>query len=233
MNKYLDVRYDVKARPMTQYPDQLITYLSELYVQGDFQKKKLLDIGSGRGEFTESFRKLGFDAHAVDQFDYDETPFQGEIVQCDFSKNAFPYEDGQFDVLFNKSVLEHVVDTSHMLNEMHRVMSDDGLVISMVPDWHSQWYHFYDDWTHVNPFTLIGLREAFLCHGFEVIDARKFFQLPWAWKIYDALQARGGKGKWLEYLLKPAQLVPYSLKNYSKNVRFAKELMLLVVAKKK
>ena len=90
----------------------------------------------------------------------------------------------------------------------------------MVPDWTAQWRHFYDDWTHVRPFTLNGLRECVACHGFQVREALRFRQLPVLWEH-----------PYLKPFADAAALLPTPFKK-SKFVRFSKEWMLLVVADK-
>ena len=47
---YLDVRYSESARPYTEYPGLLTEYLTTEYLAG-YRGSKLLDLGSGRGEF--------------------------------------------------------------------------------------------------------------------------------------------------------------------------------------
>jgi hypothetical protein len=90
--------------------------------------------------------------------------------------------------------------------------------VSLVPDWMAQMRHFYDDWTHVRPFTLTGLRECIQSHGFEVREAVRFRQLPLLWEH-----------PYLSPLSDIAAFLPSAFKR-SKFVRFSKEWMLLVVA---
>jgi hypothetical protein len=93
-------------------------------------------------------------------------------------------------------------------------------MLTLVPDWTAQWRHFYDDWTHVRPFTLPGLTECVQSHGFTVKTALRFRQLPLLWdKPY------------LRPLADAAALLPDVCKRH-KFVRFSKEWMLLVVATK-
>jgi SAM-dependent methyltransferase len=139
-------------------------------------------------------------------------------VVGDYEACGLPFEDGEFSVLFNKSVFEHVREISPLLRECHRVLAPNGRMVSLVPDWTAQWRHFYDDWTHVRPFTLTGLRECVQSHGFEIKEAVRFRQLPLLWER-----------PYLSPLSDFAALLPSAFKR-SKFVRFSKEWMLLVVA---
>lgn len=216
---YLDVRYSEQQRPFTDYPYQLTRYLSAEYLRG-YSGGELLDLGSGRGEFLHGFARAGFRAQGVDRARPKERRFPEPVSEVDYEKQKLPFRDGQFDVIFNKSVLEHVHEIGHVLGECRRVLVRGGRMISLVPDWRAQWQHFYDDWTHVRPFTLTGLRECIQSHGLVVREAMRFRQLPLLWER-----------PYLNPLADAAALLPNALKSF-KFVRFAKEWMLLVVADK-
>ena len=216
---YLDVRYSEQAKPFTGYPAQLTEYLTNQYLPG-YRATKLLDIGSGRGEFLHGFARQGFDAMGIDRSRPSVPKFSEPVVVGDYERTGLPFADGEFSVLFSKSVFEHIVDISSLLKECHRVLAPAGRMIALVPDWTAQWRHFYDDWTHVRPFTLNGLRECVECHGFQVREALRFRQLPLLWEH-----------PYLRPLADAAALLPTPFKK-SKFVRFSKEWMLLVVADK-
>jgi SAM-dependent methyltransferase len=217
---YLDVRYSESARPYTAYPGQLTEHLTGEYLAG-YRGAKLLDLGCGRGEFLHGFARQGFDAVGVDRSRPSKPKFSEPVIAADYEKSALPFADGEFSVLFSKSVFEHMTDISALLRECHRVLSPAGRMLTLVPDWTAQWRHFYDDWTHVRPFTLSGLRECIACHGFQVREALRFRQLPVLWQH-----------PYLKPLADAAELLPSPFKK-SKFVRFSKEWMLLVVADKR
>lgn len=215
--RYLDVRYSERERPYTDYPGKLTAYLTEEYLRG-YRGSKLLDLGCGRGEFLNGFAQLGFQATGFDRSRPAQPRFSEPVVVGDYEQGGLPFEDGEFNVVFNKSVFEHVRDISPLLRECHRVMEAQGRLVTLVPDWMAQWRHFYDDWTHVRPFTLTGLRECIQSHGFQLREAIRFRQLPLLWEH-----------PYLSPLSDAAALLPSAFKR-SKFVRFSKEWMLLVVA---
>ncbi len=215
--RYLDVRYNERERPYTDYPSKLTSHLTEEYLRG-YRGADLLDLGCGRGEFLHGFAELGFRATGFDRSRPEKPRFSEPVVVGDYEQGGLPFADGQFSVVFNKSVLEHVRDISPLLRECHRVLAPGGRLVSLVPDWKAQWRHFYDDWTHVRPFTLTGLCECIQSHGFEVKEGQRFRQLPLLWER-----------PYLGPLSDAAALLPNAFKR-SKFVRFSKEWMLLVVA---
>ena len=60
---YLRVRYG--KHEYTEYPQKLAYYLAHNFLTQYDQGCRLLDLGSGRGEFLNGFRKLGFEAHGI------------------------------------------------------------------------------------------------------------------------------------------------------------------------
>ena len=52
----------------------------------------------------------------------------------------------------------------------------------MVPDWQSCMFIYYDDFTHVQPYTVTGLRDALRMFGFRDVESELFYQLPVVWK---------------------------------------------------
>jgi len=215
--RYLDVRYSERQRPYTDYPGKLTRYLHDEYLRG-FSGGGLLDLGCGRGEFLHGFAEQGFKVTGFDRSRPSEPRFSEPVVVGDYEKGGLPFADGEFSVLFNKSVFEHVREITPLLRECHRVLAPGGRMVSLVPDWTAQWRHFFDDWTHVRPFTLTGLRECIQSHGFEIREAVRFRQLPLLWEH-----------PYLRPLSDAAALLPSAFKR-SKFVRFSKEWMLLVVA---
>jgi SAM-dependent methyltransferase len=221
LKRHLDIRYSKEKKPYTSYPYRLTRYLTDTYLS-EYKSKKLLDLGCGRGEFLNGFAKVGFEAIGLDSSKLSDHPFPEPIVIHDIEGQRLPFDDNSFDVVFHKSVIEHIHNTDVFLAENLRILKPGGLMVCMAPDWRSQWSHFYDDYTHVKPFTLKGLRYALEFHQFEVVDSRRFRQLPFLWKF-----------PFLHPVCDGMTWLPDFLKERSKLVRFSKEWMLLVVGRKK
>ena len=182
MNDYLNVVYDERTRPYSEYPEKLIHYLFNA-----FQMKEgisLLEPGCGRGEHLRLFKDLGVNAYGLDLSP--ESPLLAKdlnISVCDLEMDKLPYPDNHFDVVYSKSFLEHLRDPGKFLTEAYRVLKPGGLLLSMVPDWESQYKKFYDDYTHVSPFTTVSLENIQLVIGFDKVKVYKFRQLPIVWKF--------------------------------------------------
>ena len=223
-SNYVNTIYDPKEKPVTAYPDQLIQYLINRY--HITKKAKILDSGSGRGDFARAFARRGRKTWAIDGFDYkksleDKVKFVGSF---DLETGILPFEDNFFDVVFSKSVLEHIHKPERYLMEIKRVLKQGGVFIVMVPDWYTQMYVFYDDYSHVQPYTQKGLEDTLKVFGFSDVHAEVFYQLPIIWRY-----------PCVKIVSKVLQIVGGPVKKISRNkfYRFSRELMILASAYKK
>ncbi len=173
---YLNVMYDKKIKPVTDYPAQLCTYLCERFNL----KGNLLDAGCGRGDFAHAFRWVNLRVEGLDG----EVISENNLVVCktDFDTDSFPYPDNHFDTVFSKSVIEHLENPEHYLKECLRVLKPGGRLILLTPDWFSQKDIFYDDPTHRHPYTVEGISNIMKMVGFANIEAEKFYQVPIVWR---------------------------------------------------
>jgi SAM-dependent methyltransferase len=178
---YLDVIYDYKSHPKNTYPHQLTSYLS-----GRFSIKKgqkLLEPGCGRGDFLAEFHKLGIDCSGLDlSLEAGKSLKDTEVRHANLEKDEFPYPNDCFDVIYHKSLLEHLQNPENFMKEVYRVLKPGGLLLSLVPDWESNYKTYFDDYTHKTPFTFVSLRDIYLMFGFESVSVVKFRQLPIVWK---------------------------------------------------
>jgi len=180
----------------------LVRYLKKRYRIRDYSY--MLDVGAGVSDYWKTFQTKKILAFPTS---YD-------------LEKEWEHDSGSQDYIFCKSVLEHIHDTQHFLSEARRVLKYGGEAIFLVPDWESQWNIFYDDSTHVKPFTLKGLEQALKLAGFSDVRCEHFYQLPFTWKYT--------KLKWLLYVLR---LLPRDT-ICSTHVRFSRERMLLCTAMK-
>ena len=182
MQKYLSVVYDEKSHPYTEYPEQLCQYLYQL-----FELKpgmKMLEPGCGRGEFLKNFQSLGLDVYGVD-ISPEAADFTNDfsVEICDADNDTLPFLDKTFDVVYSKSFIEHLYYPENFIKEAQRVLKPGGLLISLTPDWETEYKVFFDDYTHRTPFTSISLNDFYNMHGFTETKVRKFRQLPIIWRF--------------------------------------------------
>lgn len=211
---YIETIYDEKIRPHTSYPAQLCKYLFDR-----FEMKKgriLLDVGCGRGDFLEGFKHTGLDVYGLD-YEKCRSHLTFEVQYANIETERFPFNDQMFDVVFSKSLIEHLFNPENFMRECYRVLKPGGRIIIMTPDWISQQKIFFDDYTHRQPYTVTAVRDILHIFGFKEIISEHFYQLPILWR-HPSL-------KILSYFLR--LFVPVTIKSKIKFIRWSIERMVL------
>lgn len=214
---YLKEIYSKERRPYTSYPAQLCKYIADTYFKKNYGT--LLDVGCGRGEHLREFQKLGFQIKGVDLLkEAKELSNDLEVEIIDVEKEPLPYKDRSFDVVFNKSLIEHLSDPGNFMREAFRTLKPGGRLITLTPDWESIYKIFYEDYTHKTPFIISSLKDIYQIFGFKVIEVKKFRQLPILWKHPS--------------LIIFSKMLYYFPKSNIKLIKYSKEIMLLGVGEK-
>lgn len=211
MKNYVEIAYQKQEKPFGKYPFQLAAFLAKKY-----HLKKgmtILDNGCGRGEFMDAFSRLGIKASGTDTSDYCK---KAKVV--DLNQDPLPFPDNYFDVVFSKSVMEHIENTEHYLSEMKRVLRPGGVLILMVPDWETQYKIFYQDPTHIHPYTVKSVERLLEMFEFKNVETEKFIQLPGTWnnrllRLFSRIVGKIGG--------------PVNKVYQNKFIRFSRELMVL------
>lgn len=99
---------------------------------------RVLDLGCGEGHFAEVLVRA--DAGVV-ACDVAEEPLRRaranhpdldlRLVEPD---GPLPFADASFDIVWAGETIEHVLDTSHWLSEVRRVLPSGGLILLSTPD---------------------------------------------------------------------------------------------------
>lgn len=110
-------------------------FLSYDYLKDNYER--FLDFGCGRGEFIGELKgkakeSYGFD---VDREAISEAKRRYPHVRFLLGKvgEPLPYEDKFFDVVFIFHILEHADSERGVINEVYRVLKDNGLVFLASP----------------------------------------------------------------------------------------------------
>lgn len=117
----------------------------------------------------------------VDLFDFSAAmPPGATFAQVDLDAGPLPFADRAFDAVTINQVLEHVRAPGKVVAEIRRVLAPGGSVYVEVPNWITpllpSWpwsleqggtLNFWDDWTHVRPFTRTALYFLLRHNGFD------------------------------------------------------------------
>lgn len=177
---YLSVVYGEQRTARTSYPNQLAAYLCRRF---DIKPgERLVEIGCGRGEFLAAFRDCGLEVSGIDREESAMAMLpDADIAVCDVTKDVLPYADNSIDVVYHKSVIEHVYDPMPLMQETLRVLKPGGKVVILTPDWHTQMSVFYEDFTHSRPFDRTALGDLLRIAGLDASFSEIFYQLPILW----------------------------------------------------
>lgn len=216
MKKYVEVVYDTDKRPVTEYPDLLAKEICEKF--NIKKESKILDNGCGRGDFIKAFYNYGLKCYGTDISDFSNEKIKNiPISKVDLENEKLPFEDNFFDVVFSKSVIEHMRTPDNFIKECYRVLKPGGRIILMTPDWKTTMYIFYDDFTHVQPYTVESVYDLLNMYEFKDTKSQIFYQLPVIWKNPKII-----------YISKILQLFGPVKKIYkNKFLRWSRELMVL------
>lgn len=129
--------------------------------------KTVLDYGCGDKPYEWMFRKkfeqyIGVDLTTTEAADY--------VVN---QEDKLPVDDQSIDLVLSTQVLEHVKETNHYLQEIHRVLKANGYLLLST---HGVWpYHPCpnDYWR----WTIDGLELIIQQAGFEILEIQSVFSL--------------------------------------------------------
>lgn len=97
---------------------------------------RLLEVGCGNAYFLAAARERGWEARGVeicrDLCRYVKEYFKLDIY-CGTLEGA-GFEDSYFDAVYLNNILEHVPDPAGFLKEVYRVLKDEGVIFTSVPN---------------------------------------------------------------------------------------------------
>ncbi|MGA0767816.1 MAG: glycosyltransferase [bacterium] len=163
------------------------TYEKQLLEIGKFQDfHTILDIGCGLGYSLDSAVEQGYEITGVEfnEVIANEIRQRHEKIYTDLDEILA--KNQKYDVITLMEVLEHLPDLSKLFTELHRLMSENSLVMLTTIDADSGrakflrdgWYHIHHD--HLWYFTPRICTELFERNGFQVVCIKpvdKFFTI--------------------------------------------------------
>ena len=132
----------------------------------------VVDVGCGQGDFLTQAKELGINAEGIDDKDFWVTRCVKKGLKVKKgSIFEIPYDDNSVDGIFLQSVLEHA-DAVKSMKEISRVIKNEGTIAISCP---TPEKHFWDDPTHVRPYTIKSLSTLFEMFGFKVTHKNYVF----------------------------------------------------------
>lgn len=173
---YRDViRAAAYSTEMSTFRRQQFNDLNSRY---DFDKKKVIEIGCGRGEYLTLMNQAGWDAYGVEhlQTSVDHAMKTGLRVEQNYLEKSDTRLNGApFDAFVIFNFLEHIPDISRFLSAIRANLTQDGIGLVEVPNFdmmlrQSLSTEFIAD--HIYYFSESTLRRTLEINGFDVVESR-------------------------------------------------------------
>lgn len=160
----------LKERVFVTYDNLLNMFAGESLNTGSF-----LDTGSADGAFVKVCQSHGLDGENLDA-----------DMGINFETDVFPFADGAFDYVNSNSVIEHLHNPDRYIQEISRVLKDNGYLFLVTPHWPYCAKTFYDSYSHYQPYSHKSMRALLLAHKFEplalvpwlVKKSRSYWKVP-------------------------------------------------------
>ncbi|MBA3656920.1 MAG: class I SAM-dependent methyltransferase [Gemmatimonadaceae bacterium] len=167
--------------------------------------KRLLDLGSAGGALVDVATANGLEAVGLDVTD-----------GLDFESDDLPLPDAHFDVVTLVAVIEHLREPAKLLRETLRVLKPGGAFIIVTPNWRYSYRNFFDDPTHLRPYTEKSLGYLLTSFGFDGVDVVPWLvcKPAWMWRAPYAFQL----ARLIPFRGQASRLIPRFLKGQSKSL---------------
>jgi len=150
-----------------------------------YRSGKLLDVGCGLispyrlyETFADRFEYYGVDIQDIRAY----LPKAWHFTRLDVEKDLLPFPDDYFDVIIVSHIIEHLHYSVKALQEVRRVVKKGGLIYCEAPSLASLLIpsislglpkvgtmNFYDDPTHIRPYSKVALTRLLEMSGFKVL----------------------------------------------------------------
>lgn len=178
MNNYFQTQFTFDPRRNAVWKE-VCRFLQKRYIP---MESRILDLGAGYGDFINNIH--GSEKHALD--------IESNISKC-VRKNVFThvrsctamdnFSESFFGIIFASNVFEHLTREQLLttLDELRRILRSGGKLLIIQPNFKYCCKDYFDDYTHLQIFTHIGLCNLLVAAGFGIIDVKPRF-LPFSMK---------------------------------------------------
>ena len=137
---------------------EVITLLTVLDIQdtpNSLLGKTIVDLGSGDQHLRDSLESRGATYIGID------------IDVCNLEIDKIPLSSNGVDIAIGLSLIEHLHDPSNFLSEVKRILKPGGALWMDTPDIDACGTAFWNDPTHVHPYTRKSFRLLLEMNGFN------------------------------------------------------------------
>ena len=173
---YEDMTDKTYVETSTQRSIQMIRILKNLMAYKS--KGSLLDIGAGSGLLVEEGLKLGFDSEGIEPSQW----------LCELARKKLNVHLGvlphkglkkEYDIVTLVDIIEHVSNPRGILEDVHKIMSNNGIGVIITPDVSSimakilgwNWWHYR--MAHIGYFDKKTISNCLDLSGFKILKVSR------------------------------------------------------------
>lgn len=135
----------------------LLTVLNIADRRDALDGKFIVDLGCGDEHMKEALECRGAIYRGID------------VNDCDLETESIPIIDEACDIVVSMALIEHLKDAGNFLSEVRRILKPGGVLWMETPDIEACGNKFWNDPTHVHPYTRASLRTVLEISGFKSI----------------------------------------------------------------
>ncbi|MHB1644988.1 MAG: class I SAM-dependent methyltransferase [Candidatus Acididesulfobacter diazotrophicus] len=189
-DNYYSPKSNIKSKIEKLVLQPYYMFLRKTYIEQFLKKGKILDIGCGSGGFINSLSKNNWEIYGIEPnqtgFALSSAILHKKINLYNKPLSDCKFPDNYFDIITMWHVLEHIHKPNKELQEIKRVLKDNGILIIAVPNIKSfgfkiskkHWFHL-DAPRHLYHYDSTTIKKILNHNKFEVINtAFSFTEYP-------------------------------------------------------
>ena len=158
--------------------NSIYNYQFEKLINTYFKEKKtnlnILDVGAGLCKyFPKSVNYYHDNYYACDVNDVFRKYIENRginFLETDLLVNQIDIKDDFFDLIICSHMIEHLSNPDLLINELERILRPGGIIFLKTPDIKYVKWNFYDDFTHVRPYTKNSLLKVVESQNLKIIN---------------------------------------------------------------
>jgi SAM-dependent methyltransferase len=179
---------------------------------------KILDLGSATGGNVLLLKSMGFEVTSVEYSNFGiERQREKGIVAFQADARNLPFDSNIFDCVVCLDVLEHIEEDFLVVQEIFRVLKNEGMAVISVPEDMNLWSKHDEAVNHFRRYSKAQLVELFMSQRFLVTNNWSVNRyLKPLLKVY----RRRLKGSDLKRLPKPLNFLLYAIANFDYKTKY-------------
>lgn len=157
--------------PLSPFYSTRKRLIMQMLEEIDSLNLNVLDIGCGVGDLLSALRAKGFSCHGVDLSIFALRAARSRVKDADLIQadaRFLPYRSSSYDAVLCSEVLEHVQRDDQVVEEIHRILAENGVSIVTVPQGEQYWTEEDREDGHLRRYSKMYLVRMFEPMSFRI-----------------------------------------------------------------